>query len=231
MFEPGIHPGMLVIACYVLAEGPLPDGWQEVIDQERLVKYYYNTLTEETTWVRPSAPKAAKGKAKKEAKGQADGKGKSGGAAGKGESQPKVDEDEEARKAALEVSPKLRPRHPVRRSLVLMQLVDCAIMVWQAEDLFRSLETELLGQQEAEGMDQGAETGGAEGGAGQADEESLEPMEVSVLSPEELKKLSGAKAKLKAELTALCEAVVDMGRTLRRKDRERRVRTPGHESP
>lgn len=77
-------------------------------------------------------------------------------------------------------------------------------------------------------MDQGAEKGEAKGEAGQEDEESLEPMEVSVLSPEELKKLSGAKAKLRTELAALCEAVVDVGRTLRRKDRERRVRTPTH---
>lgn len=73
--------------CVCLADGPLPEGWKEIVDKEKQAVYYWNALTAETTWIRPRRDLLPPATSSSKAEAGDEG----------------ADEDEEARRAALEV--------------------------------------------------------------------------------------------------------------------------------
>ena len=93
----------LIAPCPVCAEGPLPEGWQELVDQERQATYYWNSVTMETTWIRP---KPVQKKKRKQIESESAAK------------QDDDDEDdEEARRAAVEVRRRSSAESPASASL------------------------------------------------------------------------------------------------------------------
>lgn len=42
-----------------VAEGPLPPGWKAVIEKASGDRYYWNTVTGKTSWLRPAPPAAS----------------------------------------------------------------------------------------------------------------------------------------------------------------------------
>jgi hypothetical protein len=53
--RPSCNPGVVVRPLLVLRGGsaPLPDGWEEFVDDEYKIPYFYNAATGETVWERP----------------------------------------------------------------------------------------------------------------------------------------------------------------------------------
>lgn len=183
------------------------------MDQERQATYYWNSVTMETTWIRP---KPVQKKKRKQIESESAAK------------QDDDDEDdEEARRAAVEVRRRGSAGSPassyfqgcstplgIGKSLTTWRCVPRPLLAMQAEDLFRSLENELLGQTASNGEKEPDKQ-----------EEDEVAMVIKYLTEEEVKKLSGSSnAEVAAELRAVGEAVGELCQPPRCKDRGTQVR-------